>query len=188
MEEKLLNDAAAYLKRGIACFEKERNKMADEITFKRVDLGDGVVFEGEILNGTQFVYGKYSAPKVTYIGEFDKNSDMEGMGKLTLVPDGQTIIVKVGTFRGKGANGLPLLNGIGKEYFNGRLRFAGMYVDGEQHGFGVSYREDGSKQYEGKFAHGRFHGKGVLTKEDGTTVKVEYENGKTVCVDGIRVG
>jgi hypothetical protein len=161
--------------------------MADEITFKRVDLGDGVIFEGEILNGTRFVYGKYSAPKVTYIGEFDENSDMAGMGKLTLSPDGQTI-VNIGTFRGKAANGLPLLNGIGEKYFNGRLLFVGMFVNGEQQGFGISYRDDGSKQYEGEFAHGRFHGKGVLTKEDGTTAKVEYENGKVVFVDGHRVG
>jgi hypothetical protein len=152
--------------------------MSDEITFKRADLGDGVIYEGEILNEARFVYGKYSFQGITYIGEFDENSDMAGMGKLT-IKNGKNILVSIGIFKGKGTNGLPLLNGIGTRYMNGHLHQTGMFVDDNQHGYGTTYFEDGTK-YEGEFAHGRLHGKGVLTKVDGKSFGVVYENGKAV--------
>jgi len=163
--------------------------MAGEITFKRVDLGDGVVYEGEIEDGKRFVFGKYSFQVVTYIGEFNHESGMEGMGKLTLEKkDGKMIYV--GTFKGAAPNGLPLLNGYGARHFlniaepeefknlNGGIKYdEGKFVDDELHGQGAIYYNDGSK-YEGGFAHGRMHGKGTVTKADGTTFSVEYDNGK----------
>jgi len=169
--------------------------MAGEITFKREELGNGFVYEGEIENGKRFVFGKFSGPGITYIGEFNQNSDMEGMGKLTLeTEDGE--IVKVGTFKGTSQNGLPLLNGFGViHYFwnsakqeeieklfgkGGGVKYQeGKFVDDEQHGQGATYHNDGGK-YEGEFAHNRMHGKGIITNPDGTTFPIEYNNGKAI--------
>jgi len=164
--------------------------MAGEITFKRVDLGDGVVYEGEMENGKRFVFGKYSCPGLTYIGEFNENSDMEGMGKLT-IETGGNIVVRVGTFKGVAQNGLPLLNGYGTLYTNipepeeaikangGTKYVEGKFVDSKQHGQGTIYYNDGGK-YEGGFAHGRMHGKGIRTYADGTIASREYDNGKAI--------
>jgi len=171
--------------------------MNKEIEFKRVDLGDGVVYEGEIENGTRFVFGKYSLPNITYIGEFNEESDMEGIGKLTTeYTDGLfTSIVNVGTFKGKTPNGFPLLNGYGADYYflnsnspdfekatelNGGIKYQeGKFVDGNLHGQGTIYYNDGGK-YEGGVAHGKMHGKGRKTQADGTTVLREYDNGRAL--------
>jgi len=162
--------------------------MAMEIEFKRVDLGDGVVYEGEIENGKRFVFGKYSFQKITYIGEFNEESDMEGIGKLSIETE-EVKIVYVGTFKGKGPNGLPLLNGYGATYmfFNGprpkeigELKYEeGKYVDNQLHGQGIMYYNDGGK-YEGEFAYGKMHGKGIRTYADGTTTPREYDNGRSI--------
>jgi len=160
-----------------------------EIEFKRVDLGDGVVYEGEIENGTRFVYGKYSFQGITYIGEFNEESDMEGIGKLSIEKDGFVAMIKVGTFKGKAPNGLPLLNGYGAVYFFfngprpkeiGEIKYQeGKCVNDEFHGQGTIHYNDGGK-YEGGFSHGRMHGKGIRTNADGTTISREYDNGKFI--------
>jgi len=166
--------------------------MAGEITFKRVDLGDGDFFEGEIENGKRFVFGKYSTQGITYIGEFNENSDMEGMGKLILeTKNGK--MVHVGTFKGTTQNGLPQLNGYGaihsflnsaepEEFknLNGGIKYEeGKFVDNKLHGQGTIYYNDGGK-YEGEFAGGRMHGKGIKTNADGTTASREYNNGRAI--------
>ncbi|MCL2186139.1 MAG: hypothetical protein FWB86_09855 [Treponema sp.] len=159
-----------------------------KIEFKRVDLGDGVVYEGEIENGKRFVFGKYSQGTVTYIGEFNEESDMEGIGKLTL--DNEELqLVSVGTFKGIGSNGLPILNGYGAIYYFfkgpkpkevGDIKFEeGKFVDGQLHGQGIIHYDDGGK-YEGGFANGRMHGKGIRTNADGITTSREYDNGKFI--------
>jgi hypothetical protein len=182
--------------------------MADEITFKRIDLGDGDVYEGELLNGKHFAFGKYSFPNgATYIGEFDKNSDVAGMGRLTIEHSGITH-VHSGTFKGKSPNGVPLLNGIGAKYVNGSLFQTGMFVDGELNGFGSEYFENGRLYKTGMFVDGKLHGygisyssvgkfegqhvqgrysKGVFTDADGTSFTVEFKEGILVSVNGTRV-
>lgn len=159
-----------------------------EIEFKRVDLGNGVIYEGEIENGSRFVFGKYSFQQITYIGEYNEESDKEGIGKLT-IDMGDKKVVTVGIFKGKAPNGLPMLNGYGATYFynfpvtsedTGGIKYQeGKYVNDELHGQGTTYYNNGGK-YEGGFAHGRFHGKGVRTQADGTTTLREYDNGKVV--------
>jgi len=170
--------------------------MAEEITFKREELGDGVVYEGELDNEGRFVYGKYSCPGLTYIGEFNQNSDIEGMGKLTVeTENGQ--IVYVGTFKGAAQNGLPQLNGYGAihyflnvalpEEFKGMAGIKyeeGKFVNSSLHGQGTIHYEDGGK-YEGEFDHGRMHGKGIKTDADGTITSREYNNGKVKLPDGL---
>lgn len=163
--------------------------MANEIEFKRIDLGDGVVYEGEIGNGNRFIFGKYSFQKITYIGEYNQESEMEGIGKLSL-ENGGAKIIRIGTFKGKQPNGLPFLNGYGVTHFfnipqskemaelNGGIKCEeGKYVNNQLHGQGTIYYNDGSK-YEGGFAHGKMHGKGIRTQVDGTTISREYDNGK----------
>jgi len=165
--------------------------MPGEITFKRVDLGDGVIYEGEIENGDRFVFGKYSFQGITYIGEFSQDSDMEGMGKLTVeTKDGKMVFI--GTFKGTTQNGLPQLNGYGAKHYFLNIAFPkkfegmpgikyeeGKFVDGELHGQGILHYEDGGK-YEGGFAQGRMHGKGIRTDADGTTTAREYNNGRAL--------
>ena len=43
---------------------------------------------------------------------------------------------------------------------------------GLPHGFGISYRPDGSKIYEGEWNEGRYHGEGTLYTQEGD---VEFE-------------
>jgi hypothetical protein len=162
--------------------------MSKEIEFKRADLGDGVVYEGEIENGSRFVFGKYSFQKITYIGEYNEESDMEGIGKLSVETE-KAKIIHIGTFKGKGSNGLPLLNGYGSTQiiFNGPtpkdigdIKYEeGKYVDNELHGQGTIHYNDGGK-YEGGFSHGQMHGKGIRTQADGTTTSREYDNGRSI--------
>ena len=166
--------------------------MATEIEFKRVDLGDDVVFEGEIEDGNRFVFGKYSFQSITYIGEFNKESEMEGFGKLSIETNDVKIIY-VGTFKGKGSNGLPLLNGHGTTYYfysstapkeltelSGGVKYEeGKFVDNKLHGQGTLYYNDGSK-YEGGFVHRKMHGKGIFTGTDGKTSIREYDNGRSI--------
>ncbi len=159
--------------------------MDKKIEFKREDLGDGVIYEGEIENGSRFVFGKYSFQDISYIGEFNEESDMEGMGKLSIqVSDDGKRMIHTGEFKGKGENGLPLLNGYGEVYFiesSGKIvkQFEGQFVDGKQHGQGKTYFEDGAI-YTGEFEHGILHGKGTLLTSDGKILLVKYENGKAV--------
>jgi hypothetical protein len=191
------------------------SKMADEITFKRVDLGDGHIYEGEFLNGKHFVFGKYSFPDgVTYIGEFDENSDMAGMGRLT---DERSEMphVDIGTFKGKSPNGRLLLNGIGatyikgslfrtgmfvdselngfgSEYLNGQLYKTGMFVDGKLNGFGSEYGiESGRLIKTGMFVDGKLHGYGISYSSDGKFegqhVHGNYSKGVITYADGTSV-
>jgi len=164
--------------------------MAEGITFERVDLGEGVVYEGEIENGETFLFGKCSFQGCTYIGEFNQNR-MEGIGKMTLENENGKI-VSVGTFKSSPQNGMPQLNGYGNVHFfvnnepeefikanGGTKSHEGQFVDGELHGQGTIYYKDGGK-YEGGFVHGRMHGKGIRTKADGTSVSREYNNGRAL--------
>jgi len=168
--------------------------MSDDFEFKRVDLGNGVIYEGEIENGNRFVFGKYSLPNITYIGEFNEESDMEGIGKLSITTkDGK--IIRSGIFKGKAPNGLPLLNGSGTTYYflsnipkemlelNGGIKYEeGLYLNNQLHGQAAIYYNDGSK-YEGEFSHGKMHGKGKKINSDGSIITREYDNGRAISIE-----
>ncbi len=79
----------------------------------------------------------------------------------------------------------------GEEYYeNGRIAYAGEYLDGRYDGEGISYREDGTEQYRGEFANGRFEGMGELISENGdvysgTFVKGNLTGDGTVVKNGL---
>lgn len=80
----------------------------------------------------------------------------------------------------------------GEEYDpNGRIAYAGEFVDGLYEGDGILYYEDGTVKYRGAFVAGRFEGAGEYTDEDGVTYVGTFEKGKisgngTVIKDGTK--
>ncbi len=69
-------------------------------------------------------------------------------------------------------------NGIGKEYYDGYLKFEGIYLRGEKNGKGKSYR-DGKLELEGEFKDGVLDGKVKEYDKNGKLIfEGEYNNGK----------
>lgn len=67
----------------------------------------------------------------------------------------------------------------GEEYYeNGRIAYAGEYMDGRYGGEGISYREDGTEEYRGEFANGRYEGYGELIAENGDVYSGIFAKGK----------
>ncbi len=67
----------------------------------------------------------------------------------------------------------------GEEYYeNGRIAYAGEYLDGRYDGEGISYREDGTEAYRGEFADGRYEGLGELISENGDVYSGIFVKGK----------
>lgn len=67
----------------------------------------------------------------------------------------------------------------GEEYHeNGRIAYAGEFVDGVYEGDGISYYEDGTVMYRGEFTDGRFEGQGEYTAENGDIYSGTFTKGK----------
>ena len=60
-------------------------------------------------------------------------------------------------------------------YENGRIAYAGEYVDGLYEGDGILYYEDGTIKYQGEFVKGRYQGEGEYHSEDGLTYIGTFE-------------
>lgn len=59
--------------------------------------------------------------------------------------------------------------GFGKSYYSysPNLCYEGDFLNGEYHGKGKKYLENGNLIYEGEFQEGRYHGNGILYDEEG---------------------
>ena len=75
-----------------------------------------------------------------------------------------------------------LINGTGKvkEYWNGKLRFEGEYLNGKRNGKGKEYDYNGKIEFEGEYLNGKRNGKGKeYNKYNGKLLfEGEYLNGK----------
>ena len=67
-------------------------------------------------------------------------------------------------------------NGIGKEYFNGKLIFEGEYLNGEKNGKGKEYYESGQLLFVGEYLKGK-QWNGKLYDPENINI-YEIKNGK----------
>ncbi|MDE7347317.1 MAG: AHH domain-containing protein [Muribaculaceae bacterium] len=69
-------------------------------------------------------------------------------------------------------------NGYGVYNKNGEI-YIGNFKDSKPHGFAIWYK-NGKPYYEGMWANGNFHGEGTLYKEDGSIKTGDWDNGTLI--------
>ena len=132
----------------------------------REDARDGVVYEGELVDGVRSGHGVLTWPDGSrYEGEFE-NGLRHGQGALVSA----TGDVYTGAFRRDAMTGRGRL-----EWTNGDV-YEGDFVDGERSGRGAYFWRSGAR-YRGGIAAGIPHGDGVYEYADGTVYQGEFENG-----------
>ena len=103
-----------------------------------------LIFEGEYLNGKKNGFGiEYNFDGGKFIGEFKDDRKWEGTG-----------------YKENGNLDYEIIDGFGygkiKEYYNGKLIYAGQYLNGKRHGKGTEYDFlTRTIKYEGRFAYGK---------------------------------
>jgi len=143
--------------------------------FGLLKLDDGIVYEGDWLNGKYhgkgeltLGSGKYEEEK--YIGDF-KNGFKDGVG---------TYFHKNGSkYEGQWKKDKPHGKGIFNWSSGGR--YEGDFKMGLKHGWGkekLSGKWDGDK-YEGEYKFGEMTGKGIYLFKNGKKIKGDWLNGKS---------
>jgi len=119
----------------------------------KIVQSDTEYYDGEVVDGVPNGKGIQIRNDEVQEGYF-ANGSLEGEGKITINSD----FVFQGTFT-KG-----LLEGKGEMHsIKTQRSYQGMYLNGKEHGKGVSISIEGEK-YEGDFADGKRHGLGIFTE------------------------
>ena len=127
---------------------------------------DGVVYEGEMLDGVRSGHGVLTWPDGSrYDGQFE-NGVRHGQGTL-LLPTGD---VYAGAFEHDAMTGSGRL-----EWTNGDV-YEGDFVDGERTGQGAYFWRNGAR-YRGALVAGVPHGDGVYEYTDGTVYQGQFADG-----------
>ena len=107
-----------------------------------------IIFEGTYLNGKRHGKGKKYSPDghIIFDGEYFNNKEWIG----SRFDDEGNIIYKLNND----------INGKGKEYDNGKLKFEGEYLNGKRHGYGKEYSYIGEITFEGEYLNDKRNGKG----------------------------
>ena len=91
-------------------------------------------------------------------------------GKVLRLDNNQTV------FEGEYIN--KKKNGIGLEYFGGKIIFRGNYKNNKRNGKGIEYTENNKISFEGFFMNGKRNGKGKEYENGHLKFEGEYLNGK----------
>jgi len=159
---QMLNRAKSELKKlGI-----DPSTRKGKIIYKKGDYhGEGVVYEGDIVNGVPHGKGKmiYTNGKI-YEGDF-VNDREKGKCKVTF-PNGDI-------FEGE----YDVTPGVGKYIYKNGDIWEGKAFSGGPHGKGKMRYADGSI-YEGEMEDGKKQGKGTMTYPDGRVEKGKWKDDK----------
>lgn len=140
-----------------------------QIREERIEYGDGVYYEGEVLGKMRHGRGMYrDASGAEYSGEF-RYDVVEGKARAKM-PDGST-------YDGDWVAGNP--HGIGKStYPNGGV-YEGDFEGGSRSGWGKMVFINGD-WYEGEWKDDKIHGEGRWTNVDGSYFQGRFDAGERV--------
>ena len=127
--------------------------------------GDILIYEGEYLNGVRNgkgkEYNRYNG-LLKFEGEYLYGNKLKGKDYLNgkLEYEGQFLFNKKWNGKGYDENGniiYELINGKGKvkEYNDDILIYEGDYLNGQKHGKGKEYYDNGPLMFEGEFINGK---------------------------------
>ena len=158
-----------------------KDKKEDIITKKAKEKEEDLPYQDikSNIETNSYLIKEYDAKgNIIYEGEY-KYGKREGKGKAF---ENNKVLFE-GKYQGGGMwNGFEckyLENGkiIGKEYFKGKIKFEGEYLNDKKNGKGKEYNAKGKLIFEGEYLNGKRNGRGIEYNADGI-FEGEFKNGK----------
>ena len=155
-KEDIITKKAKEKEKDLPYQDIKSNTNINSDIIKEYDAQGNIIYEGEYKNGMRNGKGKaFENNKVLFEGKYQNGKMWNGF-EYKYLEDGKI---------------------RRNEYFKGKIKFEGEYLNDKKNGNGKEYNTKGKLIYEGEYSNGKRNGRGIEYNTDGK-FEGEFKNGK----------